>query len=76
MFRAGFTVHGATTAAMIWMAGALGIACGAGFFIIAGITLMLTLLVTVVLTRVEQHVFPPDSRDADQERGDAPNRLR
>lgn len=76
MFRAGFTVRGATTAAMIWMAGALGIACGAGFFTIAGITLVLTLLVTVVLTRVERRFFPPDSRDAGQVPPDTPNRLR
>lgn len=60
MFRAGITVRGATTAAMIWMAGALGIACGAGLYMIAGITLGLTLLVTVVLTRVEKHFFPSD----------------
>lgn len=69
MVRAGLSVRGATTAVMIWMAGALGIACGAGLFAIAGITLGLTLLVTVGLTRVERRFFPPDSEgEEDQER--------
>lgn len=60
MVRAGLSVRGATTAVMIWMAGALGIACGAGLFAIAGITLGLTLLVTAGLTWVERRFFPSD----------------
>ncbi|MCW2238023.1 MgtC/SapB family protein [Azospirillum canadense] len=50
MFRAGASVHGATTAAVIWMAGALGIACGAGFYVLAGMATALCLLVTVLFT--------------------------
>lgn len=50
MFRAGATVRGATTAAVIWMAGALGIACGAGFYVLAGMATALCLFVTVLFT--------------------------
>ncbi|MBP2292388.1 MgtC/SapB family protein [Azospirillum rugosum] len=50
MFRAGNSVHGATTAAVIWVAGALGIACGAGYYLLAGMATALCLLVTVLFT--------------------------
>jgi len=50
MIRAGTSVRGATTAAVIWMAGALGIACGAGFYVLAGMALALCLIVTVLFT--------------------------
>jgi len=50
MFRSGDTVRGATTAAVIWLAGALGIACGAGCYALAGMGLGLCLLVTVVFS--------------------------
>lgn len=50
MFRSGDTVRGATTAAVIWVAGALGIACGAGYYMLAGMTLGLCLLVTILFT--------------------------
>ncbi|CAO3354691.1 MgtC/SapB family protein [Azospirillum palustre] len=50
MFRSGDSVRGATTAAVIWVAGALGIACGAGYYLLAGMTLGLCLLVTILFT--------------------------
>lgn len=50
MFRSGDTVRGATTAAVIWLAGALGIACGAGYYALAGMGLGLCLLVTIVFS--------------------------
>ncbi|MBY6263096.1 MgtC/SapB family protein [Azospirillum sp. 412522] len=50
MFRSGDSVRGATTAAVIWVAGALGIACGAGYFMLAGMTLALCLIVTILFT--------------------------
>ncbi|BAI71259.1 hypothetical protein AZL_006210 [Azospirillum sp. B510] len=61
MFRSGDSVHGATTAAVIWMAGGLGIACGAGFYGLAGMTLALCLGVTVLFTLLIDH-FPPPGR--------------
>lgn len=54
MFRSGDTVRGATTAAVIWLAGALGIACGAGYYALAGMGLGLCLLVTIVFSVLMQ----------------------
>lgn len=50
MFRSGDSVRGATTAAVIWVAGGLGIACGAGYYMLAGMALALCLVVTVLFT--------------------------
>ncbi|SMF69219.1 putative Mg2+ transporter-C (MgtC) family protein [Azospirillum oryzae] len=52
MFRSGDSVRGATTAAIIWVAGGLGIACGAGYYVLAGMTLTLCLVVTILFTIV------------------------
>ncbi|HYE50376.1 MAG TPA: MgtC/SapB family protein [Azospirillaceae bacterium] len=50
-------VRNLTTAASIWMAGALGIACGGGFYLIAGLATVLTLVVLVVIGAIEQRLF-------------------
>lgn len=50
------SVHGITTAAAIWVAGALGVACGAGQLAIAGITLILAFLILTVMLRVERKI--------------------
>jgi putative Mg2+ transporter-C (MgtC) family protein len=39
------TVQGATTAATIWLVASLGVACGAGFFVLASVGTVLALLV-------------------------------
>lgn len=67
MFRAGASVHGATTAAVIWMAGALGIACGAGFYVLAGMATALCLLVTVLFTYVMRRLPGADRPEARSE---------
>ncbi|MDQ6800608.1 MAG: MgtC/SapB family protein [Acidobacteriota bacterium] len=46
-------VHGLTTAASIWLVASLGIACGAGQWIIAIIALLIALLILVVGNAVE-----------------------
>ena len=50
------SVHGLTTAASIWMVAAIGMAVGLGFFIEASIATLLTLVVLVILGRIE-HKF-------------------
>ncbi|MBP2302251.1 MgtC/SapB family protein [Azospirillum picis] len=72
MFRSGDNVHGATTAAVIWVAGALGIACGAGYYLLAGMALALCLAVTILFTAVMNRLQPPDKgrrpgRDGDDD---------
>ncbi len=66
MIRAGTSVRGATTAAVIWMAGALGIACGAGFYVLAGMALALCLIVTVLFTYAMRWL-PGDVRNGEEE---------
>jgi putative Mg2+ transporter-C (MgtC) family protein len=51
-------VHGLTTATTVWIAAALGIACGLGQWRIAATGLVLALVVLVVLKRLEQRVSP------------------
>ncbi|ALG69775.1 membrane protein [Azospirillum thiophilum] len=67
MFRSGDSVRGATTAAVIWVAGALGIACGAGYFMLAGMTLGLCLMVTIVFSFLMDR-FPQIGKDGDSGR--------
>jgi putative Mg2+ transporter-C (MgtC) family protein len=57
-------VHGLTTGAGLWLAGAVGTACGTGAYAIAVIAAVLGFLVVSVLRRVEKKL--PKSR----ERGD------
>jgi putative Mg2+ transporter-C (MgtC) family protein len=45
IFKSGAKVHGLTTGAGVWTAAAIGVACGAGAYAIAGITTALVLLV-------------------------------
>jgi putative Mg2+ transporter-C (MgtC) family protein len=46
-------VHGLTTGANMWLAGALGVACGAGYYILAVIGTVFALIVLVVLARLQ-----------------------
>lgn len=48
------SVHGLTTAASVWVVACLGIACGAGQWLTAVMALVLTLIVLVVLGRIEK----------------------
>ena len=47
-------VHGLTTGANMWMAGALGVACGAGDYTLAIFGTIFAVIVLVVLGRIEQ----------------------
>lgn len=59
----GNDVRNLTTAATLWTAGALGIACGAGFHLIAGLTAGLTLLVLLIAGWAEKRYFENDRPD-------------
>ena len=45
-------VHGLTTGAAMWMSGALGVACGAGFYVLALISTLATIFVLYVMGRL------------------------
>src|SRR5213596_469053 len=49
-------VHGLTTAASIWLAASLGIACGAGQWVAALVACIIALLILIVGSRVEDLV--------------------
>jgi putative Mg2+ transporter-C (MgtC) family protein len=57
-------VQGLTTGANMWLAGALGVACGSGYYSIAGIATLFAILVLVVLARLEDKLqHSPTDRD-------------
>lgn len=59
-------IHGLTTGCGIWMAGAIGVACGAGYYVIALLGAVLSSLIIVLLRRFERHVLntkPQDTGD-------------
>jgi putative Mg2+ transporter-C (MgtC) family protein len=47
-------VHGLTTGASLWLAGAIGVACGIGYYFIAILATVLAFLVLTVLRWVEK----------------------
>jgi putative Mg2+ transporter-C (MgtC) family protein len=48
-------IHGLTTAADIWIAAAVGLACGFGRFWVALVGVLLTLVILTFFRRLEQH---------------------
>lgn len=57
IIQSGGHVHGMTSAAMIWVVAAVGMAAGAGFAWLAGIATALTLLTTSLLREFERRVL-------------------
>jgi putative Mg2+ transporter-C (MgtC) family protein len=56
-------VRGVTTAVEIWVCGAIGIACGGGYYVIGGITLGFAVFILVVM-RFFERLFPrPDKNE-------------
>jgi len=55
ILRTGRSVHGMTTAATIWVNAAIGMAAGAGEFLMATIATVVTLVVLAVLGPVEEY---------------------
>lgn len=54
VFQSRGRVHGLTTGAGVWAAAAIGVACGAGAFVIAGMATALVLIVLVAVRRIER----------------------
>lgn len=57
IIRSGRAVKGLTTGAAMWMAGAVGVAAGAGFFAVAVIGAVLVVVITYVLGRIEKRIL-------------------
>jgi putative Mg2+ transporter-C (MgtC) family protein len=56
IFRSQDRVHGMTTAAGIWVVGAIGLACGAGAYVVAGATSILTFVILSLAVRLESRI--------------------
>jgi len=57
IFRGGAGVHGLTTGATIWIAGAVGVACGVGQIVLAACVIALAIATLVGLGFLEDRVF-------------------
>lgn len=47
-------VHNMTTAANIWLCGAIGLACGGGYYVVAGITFAFTITILTLVRFLER----------------------
>lgn len=56
IFRAGFSIHGLTTAASLWITAALGLLFGAGLFLLGATGTVLTVTILVALRLVSKRL--------------------
>ncbi|HZW15386.1 MAG TPA: MgtC/SapB family protein [Brevundimonas sp.] len=56
IFRAGFSIHGLTTAASLWITAAIGLLLGAGLFALAATGTVLTVLILAALRLVSRRL--------------------
>jgi putative Mg2+ transporter-C (MgtC) family protein len=61
IFKSQGDVEGLTTAAAIWTSGAIGLACGAGRFEIAGTTVVLAFVILAIVDWITRAVAPRKS---------------
>ncbi len=54
IFRAGFSIHGLTTAASLWITASIGLLFGAGLFMLGAVGAVLTLVILVGLRMVNR----------------------
>lgn len=69
IIRTGKRLEGLTTGAGMWLAGAIGLACGAGFLAIATLVSILALIIMIALRTVEAHL-PGRERHDENKRQD------
>jgi putative Mg2+ transporter-C (MgtC) family protein len=72
IIRAGGGVQGLTTAATIWLAAAIGVACGLGYYVLAANCVLLAIVILVVLGLLERLAFsPPQDAESKESPGAA-----
>ncbi|TGY88602.1 MgtC/SapB family protein [Marinicauda algicola] len=57
IIRSGTDIHGVTTAAALWLAGAVGISIGAGYFALPLTAVAIALFILTVLKKVEEKML-------------------
>lgn len=62
IFHQGLNIRGLTSAAIIFTVAAIGLACGAGFYIPAFITLFFSMLIMFFMGKIEHKLFPAEKR--------------
>lgn len=67
IIRSRGNVRGLTTGANMWLAGALGVACGSGYYAIAAIATVFALLVLIVLGWVERKLQKHTDRQSPED---------
>lgn len=65
IFRAGFSIHGLTTAASLWITSAIGLLFGAGLFALGAVGAVLTTAILVVLRLVDMKLPKKSVVDAE-----------
>ena len=65
-------VHGLTTGANMWLAGALGVASGAGYYALATMGAVFALIVVTVVGRMEARIANRQSDQPSENVGDKP----
>ncbi len=65
IFRAGFSIHGLTTAASLWITSSIGLLFGAGLFALGAAGTVLTVLILVILRLVSLKVPQKSVVDAE-----------
>jgi putative Mg2+ transporter-C (MgtC) family protein len=58
IIRMGTNIRGLTTAASIWLMSAIGLAIGAGLYIVSFVTVLIALFTLILLERWEKRFFP------------------
>ena len=66
IFRQESRVHGLTTAAGLWVAAAIGLASGSGYYIVAGGSVLLTIVILALIRPVEKQIETRGKRPAEQ----------
>ncbi|MCD8195260.1 MAG: MgtC/SapB family protein [Coprobacillus sp.] len=56
IIKNGSSVRGLTTSATIWLVTAIGLCCGAGFFVVGAITTLLSIVVLIAFGRVDRWI--------------------
>ncbi|GGH01992.1 magnesium transporter [Parapedobacter pyrenivorans] len=64
IFKEGFTIYGLTTAGIIWVSAAIGMAIGFGEFYIAGLFLFVTMAIVFLTQTVGKQLIPANSTKA------------
>lgn len=62
IFHQGLNIRGLTSAAIIFTVAAIGLACGAGFYVPAVITLFFSMLIMFFMGKIEHKLFPAEKR--------------